>query len=353
MSKEASEGLEGETPTKADGKSDESIKSGNPKESAMEEDTGPGAQSKGMPSQKGEEWLAIEFPNWECEFEDVEKFTVGDKKKLICYGDYIERLKEPIKLLVNDKRLEFILHPLELISSENESVTLLVTSYKSGKFSNFNFIIVEEGVASKKAVGFQVKSLSWEVQSVIENPQMPQGFGPSQPFYLSMPWWYWGGWTLALAFVVVVVGYKFFRSLERKKVIESLATHKTSLSPYNQYHREMRQMAREYQNANYMKQIEREGSAGEYLLELDRVLRLYLVRQLQVPALNWSGRQIVREIKHRHKSVFKSVGSEIEQTLREFEKALRPKVKVGMLDCNQFHQMSRRMVEQIYKLVRP
>ena len=268
-----------------------------------------------------------------------------------------------------------------MISAENESATLLVTSYVSGKFENLSFLVVRSpelslylgsGVPEKLGnsnslknseslgnlalpphgvltSGFQIKPLSWEVQSVIENPQMPQGFGPSGPLYLNMPWWFWGGWTFAIVLVGIVIGYKFIRVFERKRLVESLATHNTSLSPYNQYHREMRQLTREYQSANYMRKVQGEGSAGEYLLELDRVLRLYLVRQLQVPALSWGTRQIVGEIKHRHKLVFKGVGLEIQQTLREFEKAVKSQKEVGMVDCNQFNQMSRHVVEQVHK----
>ena len=79
------------------------------------------------------------FPSWKCEFKDVEEFTVGDKKKLVCQGEYIERLIEPIHIVPNHKDLKWVLHPLELVSAENESVTLLVTSYQSGQFSNFRF----------------------------------------------------------------------------------------------------------------------------------------------------------------------------------------------------------------------
>ena len=300
---------------------------------------------------EGSKAVEFKFPLWKCEFEDVEKFTVGDKKKLVCHGDYVKKLREPIKILAGDKRLKFVLHPLELISAENESVTLLVTSYKSGKFSGIDFVVMGDSEIVTGASGFRVESFSWEVQSVIENQQMPRAFGPSPPLYLKMPWWFWGGWGFAIVLVGVVVGYKFIRFLKRKKLIESLATHNTSLSPYKQYHREMRQLTREYQSANYMRKVQGEGSAREYFFELDRVLRLYFVRQLQIPALSWGSRQVIGEVKHRHKLIFKNVGLEIEQTLREFEKAVKSQVEVGMVDCNQFHQMSRRVVEQIHQVV--
>ena len=49
-------------------------------------------------------WLHL--PTWECQFEDVKEFTVGDKKKLVCHGDYTAKLKEPIRILaINKKRV--------------------------------------------------------------------------------------------------------------------------------------------------------------------------------------------------------------------------------------------------------
>ena len=280
------------------------------------------------------------LPTWKCEFEDVTEFTVGDKKKLTCHGEYIERILEPILIVPSRKEMKWTLYPLELISAENENVTLRVTSYQPGQFSNFRFVVM-----GKNGAGFEVESLNWKVQSVIK--QNEKGFGPSQPIHLNWPDWFWGGWGLALAWVVMIVMYQWIKGLKRKKIIRNLSTHKTFRSPYNQYHWEMRKLAREYQTSHYIDKVKGTGSASEYLLALDKTLRLYLVRQLKVPALNWKSHQVFKEIKDHHKLVFQSVGLDIQKTLREFEKAMEHKESINIEDCYQFHQMSRNVVEMI------
>ena len=126
--------------------------------------------------------------------------------------------------------------------------------------------------------------------------------------------------------------------------MDQLSTHNTALTPYNQFHREMRQLLREYQSSSYIKKSEKVG-AGEYGSELNRIFRLYLIRELQIPALNRKSREIMLELKRHHKPVFKSVGVEIQRLLREFEKAMESKEKLGMVDCDQFCEMSRGVVE--------
>ena len=282
---------------------------------------------------------------WKCEFENIDTFTVGEKKKLTCEGNYIEQLVEPIHIVAAQKDHQWILHPLELISSEPESLSLIVTSYKAGQFSNFQFAVIDA-----MGKGFQVEPLSWEVQSVIENPQNPQGFGPSHPLSLPIPPWFWWGWALAAIWIAVIVFYKWFLGLKRKNVIRGLSTYKTLRSPYNQYHWEMRKLAREYQTPDYVKKSQAQGSAKEYLLEMDRSLRLYFVRQLRIPALDWGCRQVFTELKHYHKPIFKKAGGDIQKILSEFEKAVATKKGVDIKDCYQFHQMSRDLVERVNSL---
>ncbi len=315
----------------------------------------------------------LSFPAWECEFENIESFTVGDKKKLTCYGKEIrEKIRLQPRILMSDQSFKWSLHPLEIISSDYDRITLLVTSYKPGQFVNVNFIVMGEAQSFHAqppsaqpsikdhtdhevmtSPGFRVKSLSWEVQSVIKNKQEPRGFGPSEPIYLPMPGWVWGGLFFVVASVIIVLGFKWMKFWKRKTLMESLASHRTAISPYRQYHREMRQVIREYQSPSDLNQIESGGSAQEYIHEIDRIFKLYLFRQLKIPALVWKEPQITLDIKQRHRGVYKEVGREIRQTLREFEKALKSPEKINILDCNQFHQMSRRVVEQIHKVVKP
>ena len=291
----------------------------------------------------------FQLPMWECEWKDIEKFTVGDSKKLFCYGEYIERIAGSVKILVSDKRMDWWLYPLDVISSENESVTLLVTSYKAGKLESLPFVVIGKGIDGM--TGFEVSSLSWEVQSVIKNPQKPQGYGPSEPLGLSWPEWLWWGWGLALFWLLFVGVAKLVRVYKKQEIIRNLSKYRTSRSPYHQYHWEMRRIGREYQSPNYIRKVQREGAAKEYLSELNKTFRLYFVREFQVPALEWKSYQVVEEIKGRHKLVSKTLGTEIRQTMREFEKATSSPHAVGMDDCRQFHQMSFRIVEKIREVV--
>jgi len=293
-----------------------------------------------------------QWPLWSCQITQLEdnseiepeEWFVGSKYQMNCQGDYAERLNQNAQIKFTDEKKTFSLRVLHVKMSDNENLSLIVTGYKAGRFKNEEMTI-EDGTN-----GIKVSPLSWTVNSILEPGKPVKPFGPMGPIYLALPWWYWAFFIAIALTVLVFIFSKVKKYIVRKRIIEKLATHNTALSPYNQYSKEMRLMIRRYTNSPKSK-VDTDGERFEvgYLNNLDNTFRLFLVRQLLVPALDWKSKETVKEIKLRHKKIFEKTGVDIRQLLRELDKAKRESEKITYLDCEQMANMSRKVAEDIFQ----
>ena len=185
-----------------------------------------------MSEVKPKEKEILKLPLWNCEFSDeavqASDLTVGDKFEINCSGKDTD-LEQPLKIVFPEKANAYQLVVLNSESESGFSKKILVTGYKPGKHTaNFE-------LHGSKGNKVQVLEFSYNIKSVIEKGKQPQEFGPYGPFDLSFGWVFW---AVIVASLLALFGLFFWgirNFFLRKEQISNLSTHKTSLSPFNQF----------------------------------------------------------------------------------------------------------------------
>ena len=277
----------------------------------------------------------------------LDNLYVGDLFLLKCEGEFVEGLQSPVQVAAIDKADDHSLVLIEERTVENSQIWAVATSYKPGEHDFGRFQLKAGDVVIPLGGGtWKLKSaLAERPPEVANNPQAQQMILKG-PFELPMPLWYLGLW-LALFFVVCAMVYKLvIKRIQRKKVLEEIARKTTALTPYNQFNKEVRQHMRRF-SVN-----EKSDNNLTYMNELDQSFKLYLTRELLVPATEWTTGSIMGELKSRHKKVYKRVGPQVRRTLVEFERAQRAQSPLSFDDCEQMRVMCRRVVDNVYKIKR-
>ncbi len=296
------------------------------------------------------------LPAWSCRVQksdtdgspDLEALYVGDKYLLHCEGPFVDNLSQSLKLKPIDETDKYAISILELRTVENDGVWAMVTSYKPGnhKLSQFQWVDGDRVIP--------IEGGELLVQSVLQELPPEQLNSPDAmkmkmlgPFMLTMPWWYWALWAAALALVFSVLIRWVWRKIQRKKILENLARQTTALTPYNQFNKEIREQMRKYTSTT-----ETNNLGPIYMKDLDASFRMYLLRELLVPANEWSTGAVMRDIKGRHKKVYKNWGPQVRRTLVEFDRAHKDPQAATFEDCEQMREMSRRAVDGVYRMKR-
>ena len=84
-----------------------------------------------------------------------------------------------------------------------------------------------------------------------------------------------------------------------------------------------------------------------YVNQLDEEFRLYLVRDLKVPAQEWSSRQILAEVKAYHSYLDVEHRAQIKRVLFELEKVKNANFTISREDWDQLTVMSQSVVDSI------
>lgn len=163
---------------------------------------------------------------------------------------------------------------------------------------------------------------------------------PFGPFKLSFPWWYYGAWALAIFVLLYFFWRRYRRYSSRKKLVESLSAHSTALSPFNQLNKDIRILLRD-------RRLEKPENLGPFVSEMEKLFRLFLVRQLTVPAMEWSDREIIGDIKKHHRKVHIESAGRMSNLFREFKKAQGAKEKLTKVDAEQLLEMSRQVADLV------
>lgn len=283
---------------------------------------------------------------WRCEMTklgdgpDVGAFTVGAKFSLKCSGPSLPKAWNELPEIGFAKEDDaFTLVPLNLGKASENEAELVVTGYKPGQHKP-DYITLGTGDNQVRVEGLQ-----WNVNSVVQAEQgkPPQPFPPYGPIILFWPWWLWATIVGSILFIALFVWWRVRRTLARKRLIERLADRGAALSAYAQLHKDLRGLMRRYQGRT---SVDDTHKPDEYLMGLDQSLRQYLSRTLLVPAQEWSDGAIVRDIKRRHRRVYKETGVELNRLLSELRRARNAK-GLTFTDCEQIHEMGRKVAEKI------
>lgn len=282
------------------------------------------------------------LPIWKCDFAQAEgaqalnNLTVGAKFKMNCHGDIpVEWGKDNVGVVFKDKNAEqfslFVLSADKLSSNDAE---LTVTSYKAGQFKP-EFVRIVQGEH-----GFEVTKPQWEVRSVLKQDKQPEPYPPFGPWQLGLPLWI----VIVLGLLVGVITYftiRFFRRRsQRQKMLKDLALHATAISPVNAFYKDARVIRKK------LNQVAQDADVKDIAVQLDKDFRLFVLRQFQVPALDWSDRAIVDDIRKRHRKEFENSGDKLRKALRELTR-VKARSSVNLADSEQLLQICLDAVEVV------
>lgn len=269
--------------------------------------------------------------------------TVGDPFLLNCDGDMGGgALKPNTQFVFEIEESKYTLHILAVKESTLQNAKLLVTSYKPGDYKNQSLKL------SDGATTVITQNVSWKVNSIL-NPQEkdPKPFASTGPFLIDYPLWFWI--VLAVVFVALtgVAGAIFYRRKKQRQLLAELESFMTKLTPFGQFSRDMRVIARQMDRAK-----PEVINTGELVKKLSDDFRLYLVRELKVPAHKFSDAQVLRMIKKNHRNIYESNRSDIRKILSELTQANQEHQKNRLKDCEDLFYLSRVVAEKIYNTKR-
>lgn len=256
---------------------------------------------------------------WKCTFDNngttsASGVTVGQKLNLFCSGETVE-FKGPVKIEAEKPEdpprpvfgKMFILETKKL---ENGTGEFVITSYQAGEHKAEG-IILTDGSTKVALEGFDL-----QVKSVIENPTQ-QPYPSFGPWSMSITWYYW----VILAIFVLLAGWKAFVEFKkykvRKKLFDDLQNYRTARPPYDELHTELRKLERGLGRI----------APTPFFETLDRAYRLYLIRELHVPALDWTDKDIVKEIKRRHIVIYSDIKDDLIDYFAEMRKIKKNIIK--------------------------
>jgi hypothetical protein len=276
------------------------------------------------------------------------ELTVGREFFLECQGDVPKDIdREKINFVLKPEQ-KYQIHLLGFEFRDSTTVDIKVTSYLAGPLK-LDGLVMSDGTQT-----LNLGNIEYTVQTVIKPPEPQPGeqqpakqepYGPMGPAVIGVPMVYWASVVGAIVLVALLAAFRIYRIAQRRRMIEKLREHDSALSPIAQYHQNMRRLQRE--NTVF---FGGEGTESDVLRSLDegsRFLKLYLTRRFTIPAMEWSDRLIVSDLKRHHKKVYSEHGSDIKRTLKEYSRAFQDKKKLKTADVLNLTKSNRKLVESL------
>lgn len=278
-----------------------------------------------------------------CALEGNENLSVGKVFELKCEADSPSEFSN-LKLEQLEIRLEKAdQYKLQILKSEQTSADQLrfeVVSYKAGEHQ-LKALQVVDGEHS-----LVLGDLSFAVSSVMNQQEPEKEPYPSVgAFSVHVPLWYW---LLAFALLASILSWVYWRVRERKqkqKLMREMNLESIAQNPVGQFFHSVRKMQRSYA---FFSGIAVEPSVmKEFIEELNQAYRIYLARNFEVPALQWSEGKILSDIKKNYRSEYAELRPVLRKGLAELSRAQKNSDKVSSTDAQQLFDMIRKQIDQI------
>lgn len=269
-----------------------------------------------------------------------EPITVGKKFHLACEGEPVT-LNGSALFLELPKELKYSLRLLETRSLTETRAEFIATTWMTGQIDLKNPVLTD----GMKRV--DLGELSLRSESVLDPQTNPEGkpYGPWSPQHMAYPLYVWIALIAIFALAALIFYLGLRKSMRRKRLLAELEKHATALSPYNHFNKELRKLGRQ-------STLESNGAddgegARQYFVDLDRSFRWFLARELIVPALDSSPREVVREVLKVDKGLHKEIKRDLHMALTELDKALRSSKKLSSEDAQQLAELCRGLADKV------
>ena len=280
---------------------------------------------------------------WTCTASPPGDLTVGQPFEISCAGDSVAMKAESLGITeLGDQKYHLKLTSIK--SADDRHIEATVVSYKPGVYGkdggkdggNDGPFFLSDGTNS-----VELRGLTFEVHSVIPKGEKPEAF-PAFPFWeMGFPWWFWVLSFYAVALPLLGIFLWARKAAQLKKLRQELERHRTVRPPFDEFHRELRLLERKHGVEPTDPKL--------YVQELNRVFRMFLVRELIVPALDWSDRAVLKEIKKRHRVLYDDLNGALAQVMRELNRA-QSVASVNVGDAQQLAKMARETSESVFRV---
>lgn len=276
------------------------------------------------------------------------ELTVGREFLLVCDGEFPRSL--------DLEKLHFVLKPeekyqIKLLGFELRSLTqadIKATTYKAGNFQ-YQDLQLTDGTET-----LSLGPIQYVVQSVLpkqepgQAPVKVEPYGPIGPASLGVPMLYWA--LLAGAVILVLLAFvaRIYRSIQRRNMLARLKEHDSAMAPLAQFHQSFRRLQRA--NTVFFGGAAEKEHIKQCLEETHRMLRLFLTRRYQVPAMEWSDRLILKDLKKYYPKVSHEYGDELKKLLNEYARGFQDKANLKEQDVLNIATNTRLLIEKLERM---
>ncbi len=280
--------------------------------------------------------LSAAPPTVPCQITPAE-ITVGQHMTLTCTGAFASTPAANFQVIPDKPQDAYKLQVLSVIQSTPQEFRVDVTSYRTGKVDGATFKL------SDGHITLTTSPISYTVASVMD-PAHPteKPYGSMGPFRLALPIWFWIALGLAIIAILAVLIGTFLRGRRRRQMRAEMDKFATKLPAFAEYSKDARQIARQLSAAA-------DGDAPKIRGQLEASFRQYLIRELRVPALQVSDRELLKEIRRSHKRLYQQCEADLRRLFFELEKF---RSSVTLKDCDDLLVLSRKLAERIYASAR-
>jgi hypothetical protein len=277
-----------------------------------------------------------------------QELTVGREFILVCEGAFPKDLAVEKLHFIMDAKAKYA---IQLRSMEFRSTTeadITVTSLIAGKITIPNLQLTDDTQT------LDLGQVAFEVTSVLpppdpQNQTKQEAFGPIGPAHLPVPPLYWALLGGVILLAAIIASMRIYRVVQRRKMMEELREHDAAISPLAQFHQGFRKIQRQNKVFFGVANVPQEDVL-QCVDETYHMLKLYLTRKFQVPALEWSPRLVIKDIRRHHPRHYAQDADELGKLYKEYERAFQDKEHLKAQDVLAIANHCRSLVEKMERL---
>ncbi|MEK2646201.1 hypothetical protein [Bdellovibrio sp. BCCA] len=277
------------------------------------------------------------------------ELTVGREFLMVCDGEVPKDLVQEKLHFVLKAEEKYQIHLLGFEFRSPTQVDIKATAYKAGNFQ-YQDLQLTDGTQT-----LSLGPIQYVVQSVLP-PQQPgqppvqqEPFGPIGPASLSVPMLYWAILAGVIGLFILLCVSKIYRVVQRRNMLERLKEHDSALTPLAQFHQSMRRLQRT-NTVFFGGTVANKADIIQCVTETQQMLKLYVTRRYQVPAMEWSDRLILKDLKKYNHKVYVEYGDELKKLLKEYSRGIQDKENVTEQDALNIATHCRQLVEKMERV---